>query len=413
MSNRREKNYSLTMRDLGLMICIMIVYGIISFINLASFKNPQTFWNVQEQGNRAVIDLNQVISISKMRCFTGARVGNYTILISNDGENFEAVATLEEPKVFAWSEMDLPYTFRYLAIEGREEGIIGEIVLYDTDGNIVSGVAVNAIAQVLIDEADTNPKEISYLNSTYFDEIYHARTAYEYVHGMDIYEWTHPPLGELIISIPIRLWGMNTLSYRLMGNIAGILMLAVIYIFAKRLFGKTREAFLAALFLAVDGMHFVQTRIATVDSFIVLFVLLSLLFMYQYVQCGNKESLGKKLVNLCFSGIFLGAAMATKWSGMYIALGLAVIFFANLYNRLKTVSYHNQFKEQVPIIIGSCVGFFIVIPIVIYLVSYIPFFLRTENTSIKDFVALQLRMYRYHSQLNVTHPLHHHGIYGH
>lgn len=405
MSSRNEKNYALTMRDLGLMIFIMIIYGIISFINLGSFKNPQTFWNVQEQGKTAVIGLNKETSISKIRHFSGARFGNYTLSISNDGVNFEEVAILEEPKVFAWFETDFPYTFRYLAIEAIEEdSMLGEIILYDTNGNIVSGVAVNEPAQKLIDEADINPKEISYLNSTYFDEIYHARTAYEYVHGMDIYEWTHPPLGKLIISIPIRLWGMNTLSYRIMGNIAGILMLAVIYIFAKRLFGRTKYAFLAALLLAVDGMHFVQTRIATVDSFLVLFMLLSLLFMYQYVQCGTKESLSKKLINLCFSGIFLGAAIATKWSGMYVAPGLAIIFFVNLYNRLKAVSYYNKFKEQVPIIIGSCVGFFIVIPIAIYLGSYMPFFLRPENTSIKDLIALQVRMYHYHADLVATHP---------
>lgn len=404
MSSRSGKNYTLTMRDLGIIICIMIIYGIISFINLGSFKSPQTFWDVRQQGSRAIIDLNQEVSISKIRHFSGASTGNYTLLLSNDGENFQEVATLEEPKVFTWSETDLPYMFRYLAIVAQDEGSLGEIVLYDVDGNIVSTVAVNEAAQILTDESTTNPKEISYLNSTYFDEIYHARTAYEYVHGMDIYEWTHPPLGKLIMSIPIKLWGMNALSYRLMGNIAGILMLAVIYIFAKRLFGRTNYAFLAALLLAVDGMHFVQTRIATVDSFLVLFVLLSLLFMYQYLQCGNKEGLTKKLINLCFSGVFLGAAMATKWTGMYMALGLAVIFFVNLYNRLKSVSYYNQFKEQVPIIIGSCIGFFVVIPIAIYLASYIPFFLRPENTSIKDLIALQVSMYRYHSELVATHP---------
>lgn len=405
MGSKDEKNYALTMKDLGLIVLIIFIYGIISFINLGSFKNPQTFWSGKEQGNTTIIALEQETSISKIRHFSGARFGNYTLAISNDGINFEEVATLEEPKVFAWFDTDFPYTFRYLSIRAEdEESIMGEIALYDTSGNQVPLIAVTQSAQSIIDEGDTVPEEISYLNSTYFDEIYHARTAYEYVHDMDIYEWTHPPLGKLIMSIPIRIWGMNTFTYRLMGNIAGILMLAVIYIFGKRLFGKTKYAFLAALLFAIDGMHFVQTRIATVDSYLVLFMMLSFLFMYQYVRCSTKGSLSSKLINLCFSGIFLGAAIATKWSGAYMAIGLAIIFFVNLYSRLKESGYYNNFKEQVPVIIGSCVGFFIIIPIGIYLASYIPFFLRPENTSLKDLWDLQLRMYHYHADLEATHP---------
>lgn len=405
MGMRDERNYALTMKDVGLMLLIILIYGVISFINLGSFTNPQTFWNTEEEGNTAIIALNEETTISKIRHFSGARFGDYKLAISSDGVSYTEIGTLEEPKVFAWFDMDFPYTFKYLSIQAeKEDSIIGEICLYDAQGNQVPLTAVTESSQALIDESDVVPEEISYLNSTYFDEIYHGRTAYEYVHGMDIYEWTHPPLGKLIMSIPIRLFGMNPFAYRLMGNIAGILMLAVIYIFAKRLFGKTRYAFLASLLFAVDGMHFVQTRIATVDSYLVLFMMLSFLFMYQYVRCSAKGSLGSKLANLLFSGIFLGAAMATKWNGAYMAVGLAVIFFINLYNRLKGSSYYDNFKEQVPIIIGSCVVFFIVIPIGIYLASYIPFFLRPENTSLKDLWDLQLRMYHYHADLEATHP---------
>lgn len=405
MSSRDEKNYALTMKDLGFIILIMFIYGVISFINLGSFTNPQTFWDTKVQGNTVIIDLGQETSISKIRHFSGARFGDYKLAISDDGVNYREVATLEEPKVFAWFDTDFPYTFKYLSIQAEEAGsIMGEIGLYDTNGNLVPVATLNNSGAMLIDEQDSIPEEISYLNSTYFDEIYHARTAYEYIHDMDIYEWTHPPLGKLIMSIPVRIWGMNPFSYRLMGNIAGILMLAVIYIFAKRLFGKTKYAFLAALLFAVDGMHFVQTRIATVDSYLVLFMMLSFLFMYQYIRCSTKEGVSKKLINLCFSGIFLGAAIATKWNGAYMAVGLAVIFFANLYNRLKERNYHSSFRDQVPAIIGGCFIFFIFIPVAIYIASYTPFFLRSENSSLKDLWDLQLKMYHYHADLEATHP---------
>ena len=75
----------------------------------------------------------------------------------------------------------------------------------------------------MIDERHTVPKQISHLNSTYFDEIYFARTAYEYANGLPAYEWVHPPLGKLLMAIPIKLGKMAPFYYRFMGNVAGIL----------------------------------------------------------------------------------------------------------------------------------------------------------------------------------------------
>jgi predicted membrane-bound dolichyl-phosphate-mannose-protein mannosyltransferase len=44
------------------------------------------------------------------------------------------------------------------------------------------------------------------MNSSYFDEIYHPRTAYENIHRMEPYETTHPPLGKAIMTIGIFLF---------------------------------------------------------------------------------------------------------------------------------------------------------------------------------------------------------------
>ncbi|HVL80488.1 MAG TPA: hypothetical protein VM840_02715, partial [Actinomycetota bacterium] len=38
----------------------------------------------------------------------------------------------------------------------------------------------------------------------YFDEVYHARTAGEYLEGQPVYEWTHPPLAKLGMAASIR-----------------------------------------------------------------------------------------------------------------------------------------------------------------------------------------------------------------
>ena len=403
MFGYKQKNSKLTSKDMGPLLVIVVIYTIISFINLGSFKNPQTFWAASKE-NPAIISLGQPTNISKIRHFCGARFEDYNLYGANESGVYELIGELSEKKVFKWSDTEINNSYTYLKIEPKEdkEGYIGEIGVYNTENQLVNLQNVQN-AEALMDEQDTIPKEISYLNSTYFDEIYHARTAYEYVHGLDIYEWTHPPLGKLIIAAAVKVFGMNTFAYRLPGNIAGILMLIVIYVFAKRLFKETRYAAIAGILLAADGMHFVQTRIATVDSFLVLFIMLSYLFMYQYITCDDQGSIWPKLGNLLMSGVFLGLACATKWNGTYTAAGLAVIFFIDFFYRCFKVGSHHIWKQQALKILLCCIIFFVCIPIGIYLLSYIPFMLAKENP-LKELWTLQIKMYNYHSQLKATHP---------
>lgn len=50
------------------------------------------------------------------------------------------------------------------------------------------------------------------MNSSYFDEIYHVRTAIEHQKDIWPYEVSHPPLGKLIIGIGISLFGVTPRS---------------------------------------------------------------------------------------------------------------------------------------------------------------------------------------------------------
>ena len=93
---------------------------------------------------------------------------------------------------------------------------------------------------------------------------------------------THPPLGKIIISIGIAIFGMNAFGWRVMGALFGVAMVPIIYCFAKRLFKKSEYALLVAFIFAFDFMHYVQTRIATIDVYGVFFILLMFYYMYQY-----------------------------------------------------------------------------------------------------------------------------------
>ena len=52
----------------------------------------------------------------------------------------------------------------------------------------MDGTSFTYTGKELIDEQDQISLNPSYYDSTYFDEIYHARTAYEQLKGYRIYE---------------------------------------------------------------------------------------------------------------------------------------------------------------------------------------------------------------------------------
>ncbi len=387
---------------IGIMV---VVYSIISFINLGSFTNPQTFLEFQYSGEEASFTLAEAKEISHIRMYSGPEVGSYDIFISSDGNNYEQATTVTQNSVFAWNDFQIDKSFQYLKIISKNEGsYVGEIQLYDNYGNKVELTAESETAKLLIDEKDTVPATISYLNSTYFDEIYFARSAYEYIHGIPTVEWVHPPLGKLIMAIPVLLFGMSTFAYRLMGNIAGILMIPVIYSLAKNIFKNRKWAILAGLLMMFDCFHFAQTRMGTVDSFLVLFIMLSALFMYKYIVLENDAKLKTKLGNLFLSGLFIGCAIATKWTGLYAGLALAIVFFANMIYR--NVGKHKEKDKDLGKIILACFVFFVGIPLLIYVLSYLlfPVVYPGKVEGISGLIKQTQDMYTYHSTLEATHP---------
>lgn len=115
-----------------------------------------------------------------------------------------------------------------------------------------------------------------------FDEVYYARAAEEYIAHKDIFEFTHPPLTKLWITVTTLLVGDTSYGWRLASLIAGALTVGLIYIFAKRLLRSTPFALLAAGMLTFDGFHFVQSRIATPEVTVAFFSLLVLYAFYRF-----------------------------------------------------------------------------------------------------------------------------------
>jgi dolichyl-phosphate-mannose--protein O-mannosyl transferase len=269
----------------------------------------------------------------------------------------------------------------------------------------------------LCDEQETVPPAPSHMNSMYFDEIYHGRTAYEYVRELQPYENSHPPLGKMLISIGISLFGMTPFGWRIMGALFGVAMLPAMYVLLKNMFGKRVVAICGTLLLGFDFMRFVQTRIATIDTFAVFFILLSYLFMFRFIAQPHETPFHRYIRPLALSGLFFGIGCASKWVVVYAGFGLAALYFIHLVTRYRyfyvvdgePYVYTRRMFKLIPL----SFLFFVVSTVVIYCACYIPYGV-ARGMVIADgmlwdsrFYGMiwdnQVFMYTFHSGMDVTH----------
>ena len=231
---------------------------------------------------------------------------------------------------------------RYIRItSSRTPMELGELAIYRKDGGLITAAELKCPdAPELFDEQELIPGRATYMNSMYFDEIYHGRTAYEFLRGIYPYETTHPPLGKEFIALSVAVFGMTPFGWRFIGAILGVLMLAIMYILLKNMFGKTVIATCATFLFGFDFMRYTQTRIATIDTYAVLFILLAYYFMYRYLTNALDTPLRKTIAPLALSGLFFGIGCASKWVVVYAGVGLAVIYVIRL------VLYYRYCDEQ-------------------------------------------------------------------
>lgn len=219
-------------------------------------------------------------------------------------------------------------------------------------------------------------------SNEYFDEVYHAFTARRMLHGDPkawewwntppegfAYEWTHPPLAKLGMVLGMVVFGENSFGWRIPGALLGVGSVILIYLIAKKLFKDELIGLLSASVFALEGLPLVMSRIGMNDSYLLFF---SLLALYMF------------LADKCFlSAVSFGLAISSKWSAIWLVPVLLVSFFV-----LK-----KKFKLKY--------FWFLILPPLVYLASYIPMFLTGHDFNI--FVGVQKQMWWYHTRLEATH----------
>jgi dolichyl-phosphate-mannose--protein O-mannosyl transferase len=219
-----------------------------------------------------------------------------------------------------------------------------------------------------------------------FDEVYYVRDAWtmwnlgyeaEWVGAADFAAGSvnaftrigdfiaHPPLGKWLIGAGMALFGPeNPFGWRIAAAVAGIIVVLLVMLIARRLFNSTATAALAGLLVAIDGIAITMSRTALLDGFLAMFILAAFLAILRHL---DTPGWGGWLI---VAGVLLGAATAVKWSGLYAlaAFGVWVVIVETI--RLRKARRGKPFVWRAALSAVKTFGLFVPVAVVVYVSSW-------------------------------------------
>jgi len=217
---------------------------------------------------------------------------------------------------------------------------------------LATGV-VTAIAAILRLVGLDHPK------GKIFDETYYATEGWGLInHGV---EWNekdntaayvvHPPLGKWLIGVGEWIFGYDEFGWRISAVVAGVLSVVIVTRVARLMFNSTVLGCAAGLLMSLDGMHFVLSRTALLDIFLMFFVVAAFGALVLDREARRRRWLRALADGLdpgepgragripwsweavpwwrLLAAVLLGCAIGVKWSGAFFvpAFALLVIFW--------------------------------------------------------------------------------------
>lgn len=148
---------------------------------------------------------------------------------------------------------------------------------------------------------------------TTWDEDHFVINARNFLAGKP--DWNdHPPLGKLLIALPMRVLGDNALAFRLSAACAGLLSIGLGFVVGSGLFRDRRAGALCAALIAIDGFLLVYSRTALLDGVLFTFGLACLAVLTRPATAYAALA----------AGALLGCAASIKFSGIALVLPLLV-----------------------------------------------------------------------------------------
>jgi dolichyl-phosphate-mannose-protein mannosyltransferase len=307
---------------------------------------------------------------------------------------------------------------------------------------------------------------LSYPHDRVFDEIYYSKSAciflgysnktcdittgdekYWRTDKNDTGAWVHPPLGKWAIALGELAFGTGSFGWRVSSAVFGTATVMLLALIVQLLFRSPIWTFTGGLLLATESLNFVQSRVSMLDIFVTFWIVLGFMFLLldrrwierrtpspQDTSDGDPAATGvvgthgpttgvvathapatrvpSPLLRpwRIASGLALGGALATKWSGATAIAGAIFVSFLWELSRRKRSGVSLYALRTIAWEGPGLALWFLVLPAAVYLASYVGWFLHF-GFHIRPWFHLQGEMAHYHEHLQWYDPTTHKPIH--
>lgn len=428
-------------RELAVIASLTALFLLLALLNLGALTLPSSSFLPAEAMGTAGEELEVVLEFDGVQqigtlylFFTDAKRTKFELYGREDSDQWRLLTPYDNDPAkhvhfSSWERLVIGNRSAEalkLRFAPESDGAIGELLVLSAAHERLTPVSVvGEGAQRLVDEQELVRLPITQRSGAYFDEMYFVRTAQEHVRLEEPYEWTHPPLGKLLIALGILLFGMTPFGWRILGVVAAAAMIPLLYLLAKRLFKNSTAGLIAAFLLTFEFMHFTVARLATGEVYLLLFALGMFFCALEHLRARDEPRGDSVLAAshwLFLSMICFGLGFAVKWTAVFGLLALlTLLLVANLRSQ-KPLWYDGRIILAGILSSGA-----------IYIVTYIPYMLSGGGhalidlqhlplylTYVREYLStgsitssppgtltvfdLQVRMFGYHAGIDATHP---------
>jgi dolichyl-phosphate-mannose-protein mannosyltransferase len=421
-----SKPFQIVRKDVIIVAGLLLLYTIFIFFRLGSSNTPQNGYRFDNSKKIVELTLPGNSHVDSIVWFDAEDTGKVAVE-KYDGSKWDPVTMLDNKDYYVIKRIPVKtgVVTKLRLVPSPTGGMVNEIAFLDEKNSLVTPLSVTDVSvnktsspkdHPLFDEQSRVLAHSTHMNNTYFDEIYHGRTAYEFIKGYPVYEWTHPQLGKIILMPGIKIFGMNHFGMRFMHAVMGIVLILVLFFFGREVFSTRFGAFGVMIAGMLDFMPFAQSRYSTIDTTSVVFITLMFLFTVRYIKLESSGAvLKKKIIGIIPVLFFFALAAAVKWTAVYAFAGVfictVIVKIGQIIDRKREgkgslLGYLK--KDFLPVLVFWIVLFALIVPVL----YYIPYYYYVKSLGVKGFFSMesvnaiiknQKDILAYHSNLTEPH----------
>ncbi|MGI5493751.1 dolichyl-phosphate-mannose--protein mannosyltransferase [Microtetraspora malaysiensis] len=246
----------------------------------------------------------------------------------------------------------------------------------------------------------------------------------------------HPPLGKWMIGAGEAIFGMNPFGWRFATALVGAISIFILARLARRMTRSTLLGCLAGFLLSLDALHFVLSRTALLDNFLMFWVLAGFACLVvdrdkirealaEWRESATSLDVGPRLGWRPWrlaAGLCLGAGLATKWTAILFIAAFAVMLLLWDAGARRAVGLRQPYRETLRLDVPLAAAWTALVPAIVYVSSFAGWFASDMGygrkweqatssgpvffvfDSLRSWLSYQLQVLSFHTGLEETHP---------